>query len=166
MSVTPSSSSKTSYNFRSIDSQNSFKLCDSSPTFFKFPEMSPPKTRKEGVKVIQEDQQHPHTNYASSLKADNIEITLRMSVCDAPMRFRRASENKLCYSIVPNHAAFYTTVIEHGIGIPLHPFFIDVLDFYNLASAQLSPMAWCHMLGTLILFRQEGMGVPTLMEWC
>lgn len=81
------------------------------------------------------------------------------------MGFHRANENERCDTIVPNHAALYTTVIERGVGIPLHLFFMDVLVFYNLAPAQLSLVAWCHMLGTLILFHQEDMGVPTLMEW-
>lgn len=114
--------------------------------------MSPPKPKKEGRKAIQSAQQHSHTNYISILMAEDVEIALRRSVCDALLGFQCAHEFERCDSVIAEHVAFYTTVVERGVGIPLHPFFLDVLDFYNLAIAQLSPVSWCYMLETLILF--------------
>lgn len=49
------------------------------------------------------------------------------------MGYRCVIEDERCNSVVPEHATFYTTVIERGVEIPLHPFFIEILDFYNLA---------------------------------
>lgn len=87
------------------------------------------------------------------------------SVFSMPIGYRAATEDERCNSVVPEHVAFYTIVIERGIGLPLHPFYFDILDFYNLAPAQLLYIPWFHMLGTLHLYCKENLGVPTVTEW-
>lgn len=45
----------------------------------------------------------------------------------------------------------FCQVIEDGIGFPIHSFFCDVLDSYGIAPGNLTPLAWCHMAGMLML---------------
>lgn len=47
---------------------------------------------------------------------------------------------------------FTQPLLNDGSTFLFTPFFIDILDFYHLAPAQLNPMAWCHMMATLMLY--------------
>lgn len=135
---------------------------DSLPTTFAFPEISPPKSQKRADIIQEAQQQNHHTTFFSKLGLYDIKLAMERGVCNAPLGFRPAVKGEYCNS---GHCVFYTTVIERGIGLPLHHFFIEILNFYNLAPAQVSPVAWCHMLGTLLIYRKLKMGVPALVEW-
>lgn len=52
-----------------------------------------------------------------------------------------------------------------GVGIPVHPFFISVLDSYGIAPSQITPVAWCHMMGTFLIWFDLGFGDPSLDIW-
>lgn len=60
---------------------------------------------------------------------------------------------------------FYTRVIEDGVGFPIHPFFCDVLDSYGIVVGQLTPLAWCHMAGMLLLWGDLYKKTPSLGIW-
>ncbi|KAF7094007.1 hypothetical protein CFC21_096369 [Triticum aestivum] len=45
----------------------------------------------------------------------------------------------------------YAHALEAGMRLPLHPFFLDVLNHFNLAPTQLAPNAWRIMAGFLVL---------------
>ncbi|XBI07732.1 hypothetical protein VPH35_135587 [Triticum aestivum] len=53
----------------------------------------------------------------------------------------------------PPHGAVcvYAHALEAGMRLPLHPFFVDVLNHFNLAPTQLAPNAWRIIVGFLVL---------------
>ena len=57
---------------------------------------------------------------------------------------------------------FFETAFENGLRFPLHPFFKCVLQHFNVCPAQLSPNFWGVLVGLLVVFRDKGMGVPSL----
>lgn len=60
---------------------------------------------------------------------------------------------------------FYSKVISLGIGLPIHPFFISILNSYGIGPAQLNPWAWCHMMGVYFVWSDLGFGDPSLNVW-
>lgn len=60
---------------------------------------------------------------------------------------------------------FYSQALALGIGLPVHPFFISVLNSYGLAPGQLTPFAWCNLLGTYFFWSDLGFGEPSLNVW-
>lgn len=92
-------------------------------------------------------------------------VALERSVCDIDRVYRPAIASEWCDSDVPGHVSFCTTVLEWGIGLPMHPFFVDFLDFYNLSPTQLTLVSWLYMMAALILYHREGLGIPTVTEW-
>lgn len=54
---------------------------------------------------------------------------------------------------------FYSKVVNLGVGFPIHPFFITILN------AQLNPWAWCHMMGVYFVWSDLGFGDPSLNVW-
>lgn len=60
---------------------------------------------------------------------------------------------------------FYTQALVLGIGLPVHPFFISILDSCGIASGQLTHFVWCHMLGTYLIWDDLGYGEPNLNIW-
>ncbi|KAH6781505.1 AMP-dependent synthetase and ligase family protein [Perilla frutescens var. frutescens] len=65
----------------------------------------------------------------------------------------------------PGFTAFYTIVVDKGIGLPLHPFFAKISHFYGVAPAQISPIGWYHMLGMFYLWENLGFPEPIVGEW-
>ncbi|KAM3207993.1 hypothetical protein ACQJBY_062964 [Aegilops geniculata] len=55
----------------------------------------------------------------------------------------------------PPHGAIcvYAHALEAGMRLPLHPFFVEVLTYFNLAPTQLTPNSWRIMAGFLVLCR-------------
>ena len=51
---------------------------------------------------------------------------------------------------------------KNGLRFPLHPFFKCVLQHFNVCPAQLSPNFWGVLVGLLAVFRDKGLGVPSL----
>lgn len=60
---------------------------------------------------------------------------------------------------------FYSKALSLGVGLPVHHFFISVLNSYKIAPAQLNPFAWCHMMGIFFIWSDLGFGEPSLNVW-
>lgn len=60
---------------------------------------------------------------------------------------------------------FYSQALALGIGLPVHPFFILILGSYGIAPGQLTPFAWCHLLGTYFLWSDLGFNEPSVDIW-
>lgn len=64
------------------------------------------------------------------------------------------------YCLMPRKGFLTLSIypMSKGVGLPLHPFVRDVLVFYETFPYQLSAAAWCHLMGTLFLFIDSGLG--------
>ena len=51
---------------------------------------------------------------------------------------------------------------ENGLRFPLHPFIKRVLQHFNVCLSQLSPNFWGILIGLLVIFRDKGLGVPSI----
>ena len=51
---------------------------------------------------------------------------------------------------------------ENGLRFPLHPFIKRVLQHFNVCPSQLSPTFWGILVGLLVVFRDKGLGVPSI----
>lgn len=58
--------------------------------------------------------------------------------------------------------SYFARVIEDGIGLPIHPFFYDVLESYGIAPGQLTPLAWSHMVGMLMIWEDLFQKTPSV----
>ena len=63
---------------------------------------------------------------------------------------------------VPKMVCFFEAAFENGLHFSLHPFFKCVLQHFNVCPTQLSPNFWGVLVGLLIVFRDKGLGVPSL----
>ena len=63
---------------------------------------------------------------------------------------------------VPKMVCFFEATFENGLRFPLHPFFKCVIQHINVCPAQLSPNFWGVLVGLLVVFRDKGLGVPSL----
>ena len=57
---------------------------------------------------------------------------------------------------------FFKVAFENGLRFPLHPFIKSVLQHFNVYPAQLSPNFWGVLVGLLVVFRDKGLGVPSI----
>ena len=57
---------------------------------------------------------------------------------------------------------FFEVVFENGLRFPLHPFIKRVLQHFNVCPSQLSPNFWGVLVGLLVVFRDKGLGVPSI----
>ena len=62
---------------------------------------------------------------------------------------------------VPKMVCFFEVAIENSLRFPLHPFIKRVLHHFNCPS-QLSPNLWGVPIGLLVVFRDKGLGVPSI----
>ena len=63
---------------------------------------------------------------------------------------------------VPKMACFFEATFENGLRFPLHPFIKSVRQHFNVCPSQLSPNFWGVLVGLLVLFRDKGLGVPSI----
>ena len=63
---------------------------------------------------------------------------------------------------VPNMICFFKAAFENNLCFPLHPFIKRVLHHFNFCPSQLSPNLWGVLIGLLIVFRERGLGVPSI----
>ena len=63
---------------------------------------------------------------------------------------------------VPKMICFFEAAFENGLRFPLHPFLKCVLQHFNVCLAQLSPNFWGVLVGLLVVFRDKGLGDPSL----
>ena len=57
---------------------------------------------------------------------------------------------------------FFKAVFENGLRFPLHPFIKSVLQHFNVCLSQLSPNFWGVLVELLVVFRDKGLGVPSI----
>ena len=63
---------------------------------------------------------------------------------------------------VPKMVCFFEAAFENGLHFPLHPFIKSVLQHFNVCLTQLSPNFWGVLVGLLVVFRDKGLGVPSI----
>ena len=57
------------------------------------------------------------------------------------------------------------TYLKFRVRFPLHPFFVEVLEYFGLTVFQITPNVWAHMIGLFSLFAEHEMGLPTAAEF-
>ena len=63
---------------------------------------------------------------------------------------------------VPKMVCFFEVAFENGLRFPLHPFIKRVLQHFNVCPSQLLPNFWGILIGLLVVFRDKGLGVPSI----
>ena len=63
---------------------------------------------------------------------------------------------------VPKMVCFFEVTFENGLRFLLHPFIKRVLQHFNVCPSQLSPNFWGVLVGLLVVFRDKGLGVPSI----
>ena len=63
---------------------------------------------------------------------------------------------------VPKMVCFFEVAFENGLRFPLHPFIKRVLQHFNVCPSQLSPNLWGILVGLLVIFRDNGLGIPSI----
>ena len=63
---------------------------------------------------------------------------------------------------VPKMVCFFEVAFDNGLRFPLHPFIKGVLQHFNVCPSQLAPNGWGILVGLLALFRDRGLGVPSV----
>ena len=63
---------------------------------------------------------------------------------------------------VPKMVCFFKMAFENGLRFPLHPFIKRVLQHFNVCPSMLSPNFWGILVGLLVVFRDRGLGVPSI----
>ena len=64
---------------------------------------------------------------------------------------------------VPKMVCFFEVAFDNDLCFPLHPFIKRVLQHFNVCPSQLSPNFWGILTGLLVLFRDKGFDVPSIV---
>ena len=64
--------------------------------------------------------------------------------------------------LVPKMVCFFEVAFDNGLPFPLHPFIKRVLQHFNVCPSQLSPNCWGILVGSLVFFKDKGLGVPSI----
>ena len=63
---------------------------------------------------------------------------------------------------MPKIVCFFEVAFENGLRFPLYPFIKRVLQHFNVCPSHLSPNFWGILVGMLVVFRDRGLGVPSI----
>ena len=63
---------------------------------------------------------------------------------------------------VPKMVRFFEVAFENDLRFPLHPFIKRVLQHFKICPSQLSANFWGILIGLLVVFRDKGLGVPSI----
>ena len=63
---------------------------------------------------------------------------------------------------MPKTVWFFEVAFENSLRFPLHPFIKMVLQHFNVCLSQLSPDFWGVLVELLVVFRDRGLGVPSI----
>ena len=63
---------------------------------------------------------------------------------------------------VPKMVCFFEVAFENGLCFPLHPLIKSVLQHFNVCPSQPFPNFWGILVGLLVVFRDEGLRVPSI----
>ncbi|KAK3012295.1 hypothetical protein RJ639_012843 [Escallonia herrerae] len=110
--------------------------------------------------VLRESAQSPKPFDAHTLrsKLSSYDLKLFRERCEIPpiVKLRLPEEDEYVNMATIDEIGVYWDMFINGFRVPLHPFFISVLNIYGLAPGQFSPHAWqfmsffiyqCHKLG-------------------
>ncbi|KAK2996729.1 hypothetical protein RJ639_025520 [Escallonia herrerae] len=110
--------------------------------------------------VLRESSQSPKPFDAHTLrsKLSSYDLKLLRERCEIPpiVKLRLPEEDEYANMATIDEIGVYWDMFINGFGVPLHPFFISVLNICGLAPGQFSPHAWrfmsffiyqCHKLG-------------------
>ena len=89
------------------------------------------------------------------LKAHKLPLNLKFVI---PERKERASAPQKGFM------AFSDAIIRSGGALPLHSFFIKVLDYFELAPLQLSPNSWVTLSSLYVLYHHVHSREPSMSE--
>ena len=64
---------------------------------------------------------------------------------------------------VPKMVCFFEAAFENDLRFPLHLFIKNVLQYFNVCPSQLSPNFWGVLVGLLVVFRDKGLGVSSVV---
>ncbi|XP_062090854.1 uncharacterized protein LOC133797067 isoform X2 [Humulus lupulus] len=122
------------------------------PIFIQVPEMS-----KRALDTSEETGRSTLTlkKLGNMLKAHKLALNLKFII---PEHKERAS------ALPKGFVAFSDSIIRSGGAFPLHPFFIKVLDYFELAPLQLSPNSWVMLSCLYVLYRQVYSRGPSISE--
>ena len=57
---------------------------------------------------------------------------------------------------------FFEVAFENGLHFPLHPFIKRVLRHFNVCPSPLSPNFWGILVGLLVIFKDNDLGIPSI----
>ena len=63
------------------------------------------------------------------------------------------------------YVTFSELYLKFGVQFPLHPFFVEVLQYFGLTVFQITPNGWAHMIRFFILLMEQGIGPPTTIDF-
>ena len=63
------------------------------------------------------------------------------------------------------HVTVSETFLKFGVRFPLHPYFVRLLNHYNLIVFQITPNGWAQMIGLFVLFVELKMDPLTSKEF-
>ena len=63
---------------------------------------------------------------------------------------------------VPKMVCFFEVAFGNDLRFPLHHFIKRVLQHFNVCHSQLSPNFWGILVGLLVVFKDKGLGVPSI----
>ena len=63
---------------------------------------------------------------------------------------------------VPKMECFFEVAFDNGLFFPLHPFIKRVLQHFNVCPSQLSLNFWGVLVGLLVIFKDRGLGFPSI----
>ena len=75
------------------------------------------------------------------------------------------SPNDRQHNPLPRMVAFFEAIIQGGVSIPLHPFLVEVLDYFNLVPFQFTPNSIGTMVAFYIAFMEVDIGEPFVVEF-
>ena len=63
---------------------------------------------------------------------------------------------------VPKMVCFFKVAFENSLHFPLHPFIKRVMQHFNVCPSQLTPNFLGVLVGLLVVFKDKGLGVPSI----
>ena len=119
------------------------------------------KTANRKLRSIPEFESPPSTLSETLLDRLHGELHFNENYCPT----RVARDHERASNPPRGRYAMSPYIMKAGISLPLHPFFVEVLDALNIAPLQLSPNAWRCMVGILLFYTKCGLGTPSLQEF-
>ena len=82
-----------------------------------------------------------------------------------PTAILKSDRNDRPHIPPPHMATFSKAIIQGEASIPLHPFIVEVLDYFNVAHFQFTPNSICTIVAFYIAFREVDIGKPSTVEF-